>query len=116
MKKMLAKHKYNKTLSRRNEWFIEPTKLIQTAKAYSEIVNKSKFVYFLISNNEIVYVGLSDVLQSRLHKHTKDKDFDKVAWIRVKADDQKYIEAFYISTLKPKYNKFIPIREYGPNE
>ena len=107
---MLAKHKYNQTLARKNEWHIEPQRLIEIAKDYKALVNSSKFVYFLIFQNEIVYVGLSDRVQKRLQEHAKDKVFDKVTWIRVNARDQKYIEAYYIKTLSPKYNKFCPVR------
>ena len=107
---MLASRKYQDVLERINEWYVDPKKIVEASKKYEDVIKKSKFVYFLIYRNEIVYVGLSDTLQRRLHQHTKDKIFDKVHWIRVEAKDQKYIEAYYIKTLNPKYNKFCPVR------
>ena len=107
---MLAQHKYYETLSRKFQWHVEPNKIIENSVSYKKWLSELCYVYFLLDGNEIVYVGLSDTLQNRFHAHTKDKKFDRVSWIQVKRHDQKYIEAYYIVTLKPKYNKFVPVR------
>lgn len=107
---MLAQHKYYETLDRKFQWYVEPYKIIEKAVSYRKWLSDLCYVYFLLDGDEIVYVGMSDTLQSRFHAHTKDKKFDGVSWIQVSKHDQKYIEAYYIVTLKPKYNKFIPVR------
>jgi len=107
---VLAQHKYNKVLERKSKWHVEPSKLIENSYLYQELLQDLKYVYFLIDNGIIVYVGKSDSIQSRLHQHTRDKEFDRIAWIQVNSHEQKYIEAYYIMTLKPKYNKFLPVR------
>jgi transposase len=107
---MLAQHRYYELIERKSEWHVEPEQLVSKAVSYQRLLSESRYVYFLIDNDEIVYVGMSDTVQSRLHAHTKDKKFTKVTWMKVKAHDQKYIEAYYIMTLKPKYNKFLPVR------
>lgn len=107
---MLAQHKYYETLDRKFQWHVEPYKIVENSVSYRQYLSNLCYVYFLLDGDEIVYVGMSDTLQNRFHAHTKDKKFDGVSWIQVNKRDQKYIEAYYIITLKPKYNKFMPVR------
>jgi predicted GIY-YIG superfamily endonuclease len=44
---------------------------------------KNSFVYFLFSGNEVVYVGQSTTVGSRLSAHSKDKEFDRASGIIV---------------------------------
>lgn len=64
-------------------------------------------IYFLISNNEIVYVGRSINIASRLYTHIneKSKDFDSISLVDVGGFDQlvRY-EWPYIAKFMPKYN------------
>ena len=65
------------------------------------------FVYFLMDNNDVVYVGMSSTIGSRLklHKQT-DKIFGK--YIAIECPDksvQKRLEEFLIASMRPKYNK-----------
>lgn len=64
-------------------------------------------VYFLIKDNEVVYVGKSKDVHSRVMTHLvdKEKDFDSYSYILLEnAHDRDVTECFYIETLAPKYN------------
>lgn len=67
-------------------------------------------VYFLINDGEIVYVGQSKLGLSRVYQH-RDKVFDGVYYIPVKADMLDTVENYYILKFKPKYNK--TLSKYG---
>jgi hypothetical protein len=60
-------------------------------------------VYFLCQDKDIVYVGQTGNLGSRLAQHLQDKIFDKVYFIPTENCGQ--VEANYIRKLKPLYNK-----------
>ena len=63
-------------------------------------------IYFLIKNNEVVYVGQSKNGISRIffHKYTK-KDFDNLYFINCKEKELSTLENYYITKYKPLYNK-----------
>lgn len=80
----------------------------------NQILSQSKkipfnqyFIYALIKNKEIVYIGQSLNIMARLGTHIQEgvKDFDSYA-IVCKADESNVdiIEQKYIDDLKPKYN------------
>lgn len=64
-------------------------------------------VYFLLMDSEVVYVGQSVNIQSRLASHITDgtKKFNRWCYIKVKRGDLNEIEGFYITLLRPKFNK-----------
>jgi hypothetical protein len=62
-------------------------------------------VYFLCQDKDIVYVGQTGNLGSRLAQHLQDKVFDNVYFIPTENCGQ--VEADYIRKLKPKYNKVL---------
>jgi hypothetical protein len=66
---------------------------------------KNSFVYFLFSGNEVVYVGQSTTVGSRLSAHSKDKEFDRASGIIVEPYRRLAVESAFIRLLKPKYNK-----------
>ena len=81
------------------------------------ILSKKKFfeprikgIYFLISKNEIVYVGQSCEILSRVETHRKQnkKIFDSFSYFEYDFDNLDNIEAYFIFKLKPKYNVTIP--------
>ena len=84
-----------------------------TAEPPEEIKNESDLiqvpagyppgVYFLCQDKDIVYVGQTGNLGSRLAQHLQDKIFDKVYFIPTENCGQ--VEANYIRKLKPMYNK-----------
>jgi hypothetical protein len=61
-------------------------------------------VYFLIKDEQVVYVGQSINITQRIAEHTKTKDFDTFTYVQCKREDLNRIEALYITKLKPKYN------------
>lgn len=61
-------------------------------------------VYFLISGDEIVYVGQSRNVHARIASHMTTKTFDRVAVLRVAPDQLDFVESVYILALKPRLN------------
>lgn len=74
-------------------------------KKFSKPLTDITGVYFLIDNDEIVYVGQSLNVYSRISAHKKDKDFDKVFVIKCQKEELTEIERYYILLLRPKHNK-----------
>lgn len=65
-----------------------------------------KGIYFLIKDEAIVYVGLSNNVEFRLTQHEGLKDFDYVYSYDIEPFGwARYIEAYYIGTMKPKLNR-----------
>ena len=64
---------------------------------------KSSGVYFLVHDNEIVYVGQSVHIYSRIAQH-QDKTFDRYAFVPCKEELLDVLESLYIHVLKPKLN------------
>jgi hypothetical protein len=64
------------------------------------------FIYFLIKNEEVVYVGQTSKGVCKIYQHLANKDFDKVytLWVRDKKELNK-LKKFYILKYKPIYNK-----------
>ena len=80
-----------------------------------EIINRKKVlnkdfccIYFLIKNDEIVYVGQSTRGIRRIYEHT-DKDFDYYNIIQVERKELDTVETEAIIEFKPFYNKSIPL-------
>jgi hypothetical protein len=61
-------------------------------------------VYFLIANDEVIYVGQSVNVYARLSQHACGKYFDHYAFIRCKPDILDKLESLYIHCLRPKLN------------
>jgi hypothetical protein len=65
---------------------------------------KNSFIYFLLKNNEVVYVGQTKKGISRPFAHT-NKDYDSIRIMYCKNDELDYFEDKYITKYKPIYNK-----------
>ena len=67
---------------------------------------KNYLIYFLLNDNDVVYVGQTTQNLLRPFTH-KDKIFDKIAIIYQTEDKQVLndIEEFFIKKYSPKYNK-----------
>lgn len=64
-------------------------------------------VYFLYENDELVYIGESENVFSRIGTHIKEgvKDFDNWTYVEVdNTKNRKHLESFLINICKPKYN------------
>ena len=67
------------------------------------------YIYFLLNDYlDIIYVGQSVNLTSRLTTHRRSIPFTRFSWIECDVDKLNDTEAFYIVSLKPKYNKSLP--------
>ena len=71
-------------------------------------VSEHRGIYFLLNDDEIVYVGQSENIYKRIGSHLQTKDFNSWNFIEVKEADLSELEAFYILTLKPFYNRSVP--------
>lgn len=82
--------------------------IISGMDRYNRLKNKIKgnFVYRLIYNNEIVYVGKSTQLCVRLNKHSQDKNFDKIEIVQFDNEiDMSIAEIYFINKYKPRLNR-----------
>lgn len=76
----------------------------------SEILGKPRFrlscgIYFLIKHDEVVYVGQSTTIHSRVLTHRACwKDFDSYTYIPCAIDQLNDLERYYIRLLKPCLN------------
>jgi hypothetical protein len=61
-------------------------------------------VYFLVRKGMVVYVGMSDLLFSRILVHRRDKVFDRVLFLSVQPEAMSTVEAAFIRVFKPEYN------------
>jgi hypothetical protein len=73
-------------------------------------------VYFLLKKDEIVYVGQSVHIPSRLDYHLRDNDsitrsefFDSYHYIECEPDHLDMLEAFFIRKFNPIYNVAKPV-------
>jgi len=64
---------------------------------------RSSGIYFLVSGHEVVYVGQSVNVYSRIAQHL-NKDFDRYAYVPCDVDVLDILESLYIHCLRPKLN------------
>ena len=65
-------------------------------------------IYFLILNDEIIYIGTSEDCQVRIMTHAKYKKFNSYYIIdtgNMGNGGRHALESWYIDKYKPKYNK-----------
>lgn len=65
-------------------------------------------IYFLIKDNEIVYVGQSTQFYTKLSSHVNNKDFDSYFIIEVPEEQLTEYEVEYIIKFNPIYNSILP--------
>lgn len=63
------------------------------------------FIYFLIKNKEVVYVGQTKNGIFRPLSHYKNKDFDTIHIMYCEEKELDILEDKYIAKYNPKYNK-----------
>jgi hypothetical protein len=63
-------------------------------------------IYFLIKDNEVVYVGQSIAISTRVRTHMQEncKDFNYYAYIECKQEHLNIMESLYIHSLRPSLN------------
>lgn len=79
--------------------------------AYGAEDNRHAGVYFLMREENVVYVGQSINVLSRIQKHKNDKtkDFNLYNYILCDVESLDIMESLYIHRFKPEYNKNVPI-------
>lgn len=118
-------HKYAEKIECRNEkrreWWYKKKRNKEIEKIFDDYPSTLGFekpliykineevgnVYFLVQNNEIVYIGATTRLNNRINQHRKEniKKFTDVYCIEVKKSELSNIEGKFISKYRPKYNK-----------
>lgn len=82
-------------------------------KEFNQCIELTKssqvFIYFLLDENEVVYVGKTTRGISRIYAH-KNKHFNRIFVLPCYEQDLDKLENKYIVKYKPKYNK-IPNRK-----
>ena len=80
--------------------------LLRTEEILSAKLNKTMMsgIYFLIQDNEIIYVGQSVNIFARIATHIEQKEFDSYAYLECPAEQLNTYESLYIHTLRPKLN------------
>lgn len=74
----------------------------------SKPIDKISGVYFLIQDDEIVYVGQSKDVDSRILAHSADKVFTRSYVLKAREEDLLWLEGMYIQKFRPKYNLALP--------
>lgn len=90
---------------------------LEDIKKGSVAINEFQFpgVYFLLKDNEVVYVGQSGNVFSRCSSHVSCKDFDSISWIPCIKSELNNLEADFIVKIKPKLNASMPSNDkYWP--
>ncbi len=85
--------------------------LIDKSKCYGSV--KTCGIYFLIKDNEIVYIGQSVNIASRVADHT-GKDFDSVSYVACEQNKLDILESLYILAYQPKLNGMAGVRPSTP--
>ena len=69
------------------------------------------YVYFLLRNKKIVYVGMSCRIGSRVPCHFRDKEFTSIRWIKCKSKSKAVrYERRWIMKFIPEYNNDILLK------
>jgi hypothetical protein len=61
-------------------------------------------IYFLVSDGEVIYVGQSVNVSSRVNEHARTKDFEAAFFLPWPGDDLDRVESALIRALKPSLN------------
>ena len=81
-------------------------------------------IYFLLRDDEIVYIGQSCDIENRieLHYSCRDsrnryyKDFDRAVWMAISIDELDAVVCALIRALRPTYNEGAPAYRGGDNK
>lgn len=77
--------------------------------SHAEEIDEDIFLYFLIRDKKVVYVGQSKNVRARIESHRHDKDFDRYTLMICPSEyDANDLEAHYILELEPEYNLNLP--------
>ena len=74
--------------------------IVASSRLYSDL-DRACGVYFLIDQGEVVYVGQSVNVFSRMREHCKSKSFNSYSYINCPREDLDILESLYIHVLRP---------------
>jgi hypothetical protein len=74
--------------------------IVASSRLYSDL-DRACGVYFLIDQGEVVYVGQSVNVFSRMREHCKSKSFNSYSYINCPREDLNVLESLYIHVLRP---------------
>ncbi len=70
--------------------------------------DKYEFIYFLLDNNSLIYVGRTVNLFTRVDNHASNKKFDSFKWLLVEKTYVDFLERYFIDKYRPFENRIIP--------
>lgn len=70
------------------------------------------FIYFLIKDGEVAYVGKTKLGLGRPFQHSADKVFDHVKILPCDESELDELECFYIAKYKPEFNRYMGAGAY----
>lgn len=109
--KLITANKRKYANATRKEYFNSGSYKALTIKNIIKDTNRGKynFIYFLVSNNNLVYVGKSNNnVLGRINSHLDDKIFDEVFYIALYSSElMDEYEKRYIIKYKPKHNTML---------
>lgn len=84
--------------------WLSPSEILSAA---SNAPKSLSGVYFLINNEEVVYVGMSLNMFNRVQEHIKNSEklFNKVTFFDTHRVARSAVESYYISPLNPRLNR-----------
>jgi len=82
----------------------KPLKEIEGLQDITDVLDLRSGIYFLFLNDDVVYVGQSIKVSSRIHEHVYVKDFNRVLFMKWPKSDLDRIEGALIRDIKPKLN------------
>lgn len=90
------------SISITSEYLAPESEILASAKPFDREVG----IYFLICNHEIVYVGQSVCVYTRVGVHKREGKiaFDAMAYVACKQEDLDLLESLYILRYLPKHN------------
>jgi hypothetical protein len=86
------------------QMFFPPPPLPSLKANQTSRASDSSGVYFLYSEQRLLYVGESLSIRRRLGHHEHKGKFDSFGWLNCASGQRKRLEAFYIGLLNPPLN------------
>lgn len=83
---------------------VEVPAALRGIKGLCRVTEYPPGVYFLVEDDEVVYVGQSTNPAARIPDHAQHKKFTRVYMVPVPPSALDEVEGALIRTLKPKYN------------
>lgn len=84
--------------------FLDIEDIVETASKYKPVIG----IYFLILDKEVVYIGQSININSRVASHFGVYEFDSYSFIECPVSDLDLVESIYIQAYLPPLNGRTP--------